>query len=107
MMSRTPALDRRLLALSEARWLKVARIIGQAMEEMPSTGFPTMRSVFVAERIRALVRSRRLLGRGRLFRKRHAGAWTIRYSEVRLPVARRGLVWRGHWRGGGRAGRLI
>lgn len=88
MKSRTPALDREVLAWTEARWLKVARILGSVMDN--SSG-RHRRPVLIVSRIQALVRRGALEGRGRLFRTARAPLWLVRFSEVRLRSRRRAV----------------
>ena len=61
MKSRTPALDREVLAWTEARWLKVARILGSVMDN-PSGRH--RRPSLIAGRIQALAKAGRIEGRG-------------------------------------------
>jgi hypothetical protein len=62
MRSRTPGLDRELVAHADTRWRKVARILFQVMDK----SFPDRfgRPHLIASRIQALVKAGALDGRG-------------------------------------------
>jgi len=67
--------DRQLIAHATDRWLKAARVIGQVM--MKHEGEPYAREKLLTSRLKALVASGKLEGKGNLSH--------IRFSEVRLP----------------------
>ena len=73
------SLDAHILSCCETRWLKVARIVGQASERADVADKPWGYEA-VAKRIRVLVRKRQLEAAGNL--------WNWRASEVRLPTDR-------------------
>jgi Protein of unknown function len=69
-------IDRLLLANCHSQWLKVARVVGSAMQEMRGKidGVP---DVYFAQRIAHLVQAGKLVSQGDLKR--------MRFSEVRIP----------------------
>ena len=75
-------IDRLLLSCCDARWRKVARIIGQAYETVERHGIAIFRGIakLMDARMAVLVRSGKLEAKGNIKR------WG--YSEVRLPPAR-------------------
>jgi len=82
MKSRMPALDRELLARADARWRKVARILGIVMDKPFANRFAPR---LIISRIQALARAQVIEGRGILFRTGRAPLSAIRFSEMRLP----------------------
>jgi hypothetical protein len=70
-------IDRTLVANATQSWQSVARVVGYTLVDL-KTALPGIPLGFYAQRVRALVHSGALLGRGDL--------GFIRLSEVRLPA---------------------
>jgi hypothetical protein len=72
--------DSLLLSYARTDWLKVARIVGEALVYQMEDHIWQASDVFLAARVNALVEAGRLELRGR-------SAFAMRFSEVRLPTA--------------------
>ena len=70
-------IDMALLSNSDARWRKIARIVGTTMGQMPDE-FRGIPDVFYAQRLRRLVSEGQLEAQGRLE--------YMQFCEVRLPT---------------------
>jgi hypothetical protein len=76
-------IDRLLLSLCGVHWRKVARIIGQAYENLKSRGIAISRGIAKLMDARLAV----LVGSGKLEAKGNTRRWC--YGEVRLAAGRR------------------
>jgi hypothetical protein len=75
-------IDQGLLSNASTHWRKVARLVGRTMMYGSQTRIDGIPDIFYAQRVRKLVESAKLEAAGNLD--------YIGYSEVRLPIQKRG-----------------